>query len=252
MTLPTYDGKHAAPSVFTAAEALDSVDEDLPDIPPAVILCFQKAFFERIVDEYTSGNPVLEPGLDRMYRLNDDISVVGDFGVGAGITASIIEEKAALGADVFCILGGAGCLDPSIPPDVVLLATHAIRDEGPSYHYLPPDKAATPNSALVDCLAEEIVKADIPARRGPTWTIDAFYRETVPEVEHYGGEGVLTVEMEAATLFAVADYHGLNAAAVFSIGDYVTPDQWDVPAASHSLLPDLFEPVVEGLQAYLR
>ena len=34
----------------------------------------------------------------------------------------------------------------------------------------------------------------------PTWTTDAPYRETVEEITRYRGEGILTVEMEAAAL----------------------------------------------------
>jgi purine-nucleoside phosphorylase len=47
----------------------------------------------------------------------------------------------------------------------------------------------------------------------PTWTTDAPYRETVEEITRYRGEGILTVEMEAAALFTVARPSGLAAAA---------------------------------------
>jgi uridine phosphorylase len=186
-----------------------------------------------------------------MYRVTDDVSVIGDFGIGSAITAALVEEKAALGVESFCILGGAGCLDTEIPPDEAILPTRAIRDEGASYHYLPPEQPVKPISSLVNALTEIITDSNIPVNKGPTWTIDAFYRETVPEIEQYANEGVLTAEMEAATLFAVADYHDLDAAAVLSVGDYITPDERDVPPAGHSLLPELFDPTMDALQAHV-
>lgn len=64
--------------------------------------------------------------------------------------------------------------------------------------------------------------------KGSTWTIDAPYRETKAEVKHYQKEGVLTVEMEAASLFAVAQYLGVEAGAILTISDYLSEDEWDL------------------------
>ena len=129
------------------------------------------------------------------------------------------------------------------------MATSAIRDEGASYHYRPPDVTAEPDPALTDALVADLSDAGHAVATGPTWTTDAFFRETVPEVEYYAEKGVVTVEMEAATLFIVAEYVGVDAVAVFAIGDYVTTDERTVPEASLDLLPDLFEPVVGTLSA---
>ena len=63
-------------------------------------------------------------------------------------------------------------------------------------------------------------------RRGATWTIDTPYRETVEEVRHYRREGVLTVEMEAAALFAVAAVRGVEAASVFVLSDLLGETEW--------------------------
>jgi uridine phosphorylase len=49
--------------------------------------------------------------------------------------------------------------------------------------------------------------------------MDAPYRETVEEVRYYQGEGVLTAEMEAAALFAVAKARGVELACAFVISD---------------------------------
>jgi uridine phosphorylase len=221
-------------------------------VPPAVVLCFQDAFFDHVVETHVNSEAPLDAGAGETYRVAPDVAVVGGFGVGSGITASVVEEKAALGAETFCILGGAGCLDPKIPPDEALLATHAIRDEGASYHYLPPEESAEATPALLDILTVAITDAELSVHQGPTWTIDAFYRETVPEVRQYADDGVLTAEMEAASLFAVAQYHGLDAAAIFSIGDYVTADEREVPAAGHALLPELFTPTIDALQTHVQ
>jgi hypothetical protein len=136
MTVPNFPGKQDAPAVFTAEELLDDVfDGESPDLPPAVIVCFQDWFFDRVVETHTTGDPLLEVGEDQMYEVTEEVAVTGNFGIGSAVTAALVEEKAALGVETFCILGGAGCLDPEITPDEARLATRAIRDEGASYHY---------------------------------------------------------------------------------------------------------------------
>lgn len=64
---------------------------------------------------------------------------------------------------------------------------------------------------------------------GPTWTTDAPYRETAEEVRAYQAEGVQTVEMEAAGLFAIGQVRGVQTAAVVVIMDSLANFCWEVP-----------------------
>lgn len=63
---------------------------------------------------------------------------------------------------------------------------------------------------------------------GPSWTTDAIYRETISEVEQYANEGILTVEMEASAVFAVAAHRGVSAGAMFVVSDYLGPADWEL------------------------
>ena len=57
--------------------------------------------------------------------------------------------------------------------------------------------------------------------------MDTPYRETIAEVRQYQQEGVMTVEMEAAALFAVAQYRGVDLAAAFVISDSLAELVWN-------------------------
>ena len=57
--------------------------------------------------------------------------------------------------------------------------------------------------------------------------MDTPYRETIAEVRQYQQEGVMTVEMEAAALFAVAQYRGVDMAAAFVISDSLAELVWN-------------------------
>jgi uridine phosphorylase len=93
-------------------------------------------------------------------------------------------------------------------------------------------------------------EAGIAYTRGPTWTIDAPYRETVEEIRHYQAEGVLTVEMEAAALFAVGQCRAIEVAAAFvisgSLGELVWDPEFRAPATRDALI-ELYRVAVQTL-----
>src|SRR3954463_5348363 len=66
-------------------------------------------------------------------------------GVGAPLAAAMLEEAIALGCRKFVACGGAGVLDRSIALGHLVVPTAAIRDEGTSYHYLPPAREVEPS-----------------------------------------------------------------------------------------------------------
>lgn len=127
-----------------------------------------------------------------------------------------------------------------VAPGAVVVCTSAVRDEGVSHHYARDDVLAVPDPALTESFAATIDAAGLPTRRGATWTIDTPYRETAAEAEHYRGEGVLCVEMEAAALFVVAAHRSAAIASAFCISDSLADAEWnphfDHPGLAHNLL----------------
>ena len=68
---------------------------------------------------------------------------------------------------------------------------------------------------------------NVPYVLGKTWTTDAFFRETAGKVQMRRAEGCLTVEMEAAAFFAVAQFRGVTFAQLLYGGDDVSSEVWD-------------------------
>jgi len=81
---------------------------------------------------------------------------------------------------------------------------HFERDEGTSHHYLPPAKYAHLLPDVGERLAQALDQFTPAVERGAAWTTDAPYRETAEAIEAARAEGVLAVEMEAASLYAFA------------------------------------------------
>ncbi len=84
---------------------------------------------------------------------------------------------------------------------------------------MPPEKWAAANPALGVALCETLKAQKHSARIGSTWTTDAPYREMQRQVQAYRQEGVDTVEMEAAALFAAGQYLNVKVAAGLVVAD---------------------------------
>lgn len=254
MPFPNYPDKHDAPAHLTPKALFESSGADI-DAPKAVILCYQPSFFEYIAENHSDTKIADFPGASQLYFLSqtdDRIGVLGGFGIGGPATAACMEELIVHGTEAFCIVGGCGGLGGNVVPHEPVVCDRAIRDEGVSHHYLPTETYASASDTLVTHLEDALNVAGIDYRTGASWTIDAIYRETVPEIEHYRDEGILTVEMEAATAFAVADYRDKDAAALLCPFDLVMADEWE-PGHGKTIdgLRDLLVPARDGLGTHL-
>jgi uridine phosphorylase len=122
--------------------------------------------------------------------------------IGGPYSVLIAEQLQAAGAKLIVGLTSAGRVSPDLPLPCLVVATSAIRDEGTSYHYLPPGREVVCKSPMVPLLERELVATGWAVRSGQVWTTDAPYRETKTQLDKWALEGVLAVEMQAASLFA--------------------------------------------------
>jgi uridine phosphorylase len=183
--IPNYGDKYDSPTLFSAADAIDGQNGDSEaTVPKAIIITYQREFFEGIVAERT-GDPIPLVRNVEIHPIDETVGVVGGFSIGAPATGTVAKNLIAAGADVLCIVGGCGTLQRSIEPTDAVIADRAIRDEGVSYHYLPPDSEAKATPELADRLEARFDDTGVTTHRGTTWTTSAFYRETVAEIEQY-------------------------------------------------------------------
>lgn len=142
-----------------------------------------------------------------------------------------LETLIGLGVREIVVLGSSGALIREIGRGELILPSAAIREEGTSYHYLPPNEAARASPRLRDRLAEMMDGLGITYHEGDAWTTDAFFREMWHKVERFRNRGVVCVDMEAASLFAVAEYRGIDLACLFYGGDSLAEGSWEMRLA---------------------
>ena len=197
------------------------------EVPEAVILCYQASLLDHVREHHPG--PSGDGYLAHMLLPEDAggrVGVYGGFGVGAPVAAVRLEDLIAFGVRRVVSIGTAGSLQPDLGIGDLVVCEGAIRDEGTSHHYLPADEDARASVPLTGRLSAALDAHGRAHRSGTTWTTDAPYRETKAEVRHYQAEGVLTVEMEAAALFAVAACRGIDLAAAFSVSDTLADLTW--------------------------
>jgi len=77
-----------------------------------------------------------------------------------------------------------------------------------------------------------------------------MYRETLREVRRYREEGVVSLCMESAALWAVCRCRGVDTATVHQVGD-VDPDGWIPDTDADRGLPEMLRPTCAALAAHL-
>jgi uridine phosphorylase len=202
------------------------------DIPENFVLCFFHEAIDRLVADLGGrevARLVCEMGPTPVFEITAGERRVGLAlaGVGAPLAAGWLEELIAFGACRFIVAGGAGALVPGLALGHVLVPTAAIRDEGTSFHYAPASRTIAPTDDALAAVLATLERRGVPYRTGLTWTTDAFYRETRGKVEARVAEGAISVEMEAAALFAVARFRGVSLAQMLYAGDDLSGEAWD-------------------------
>lgn len=202
------------------------------DIPEHCVLCF----FHEVIEQLVTEGKALE-----IYRIKSEmgfhpvykVEMTGQSfalmqpGIGAPLAAASLEELIALGAKKFIACGGAGVLDRSICVGHLMVPVAAIRDEGLSYHYLPPSREVEAGLPGVEAIKKVLERHQCQYLLSKTWTTDAIFRETAAKVQLRKAEGCLSVEMECAAFFAVAKFRNVPFAQILYGGDDVSCDEWD-------------------------
>jgi uridine phosphorylase len=207
---PILDHDTAELAVFAPGNMLDGArrQKGLPvrRVPPGCLLDMDGELVERLL---ASGRAVADYDWPcfhtKLYRWRAgglEVGVVGGT-VGAPFAVLVAEELFASGCEALVSMSSAGLVASTARPPFFVLVDRALRDEGTSYHYLPPARYADADPALTGAVAQALAGAATPFLRGASWTTDAPFRESATLIASRRDEGILAVEMEAAALLAM-------------------------------------------------
>jgi uridine phosphorylase len=202
------------------------------DMPEHCVICFFKEIIEKVVSEKNAVMLVenrWEDGPHPVYEIEYKNQRLAFFhpGIGSALASTILEEVIAFGCSKFIACGGCGVLEKEIATGHLIVVSGAVRDEGASYHYLPPSREILADSSAMKSIVAVLEDNGIPHLVGKTWTTDAPYRETIARIKKRREEGCLAVEMEAAGLMAVAQFRNVPFGQVLYAGDDLSGSEWD-------------------------
>lgn len=208
------------------------VQNVIPGFPKIGVSCFSKKLIDRYAETFNGeiiGKISNANGKYPIYKINYkgvDIALFMSI-VGASACTVAYEEVTAMGLEKLVLFGTCGVLDSKISDLAIIIPTAAIRDEGTSYHYLESSPEIKVNEKYKTDFEEILQKNNISWVEGKAWTTDAPYRETRNKVLKRKEQGCVCVEMECASINAVAKFRNKDLFQFFYAADNLDSTKWD-------------------------
>lgn len=200
--------------------------------PPLCLITFMRDALHSYIEKHGAeqiGSYDSETQSFPIYRAVIDNTGIGGHGnaaeamlmhvpVGSGAAAIAVDYLIGLGARKIIACGGCGVL-ADIRQGSAIVASSALRDEGASYHYLPPSRTITPDRQVISALHATLTQHGVAYQDCMIWTTDGFFRETPDMVAYRKQEGCQAVDMECAAMAAVAQFRSVAFGQLFYSGD---------------------------------
>lgn len=157
--------------------------------------------------------------------------------IGAPAAVMVAEYLAQRGVKIAVAVGSCGALR-AFPEGTFLVPNRALRDEGTSYHYLPPSSWVQTDPGVRAACQRAVAEDDLRAVEVDVWTTDGFYRETPALIDRRLGQGCAAVEMECAALSAWAQFRQVRFGQILFTADSLAGaayDRRDFGVGSHEL-----------------
>ncbi len=141
------------------------------------------------------------------------------------MAALSLERLIASGAEEIIMLGFCGSLIPGSKIGDSISITGAISEEGTSKHYFPRKRSFSPSPSLRKRIEDVLDSKNLTYRKTTLVTTDAPFRETLSWFKKKQHQHIGAVDMETSAVFALAEYYGLQAAALMLVSDVLTEDK---------------------------
>lgn len=233
MLLNEFDPSESA--IFNPSHVFSPVE----GMPKVAVSCFSFVTFERMLALFPDAVQIAEMKCASqrfpVYRVRyrDVELALYMSGVGAPLCVGNQEELYAMGAECLVLFGTCGVLNREIRDCAVILPTSAMRDEGTSYHYAPPSDEIAVNVHHAELFLNLMREMNLPCVTGKCWTTDSMYRETREKTARRKAAGCVCVDMECASVAAVAQFRGREALHFFYAADNLDAAEWDARSLSN-------------------
>ncbi len=179
--------------------------------------------FANYVEKFARRFEVPVRGLDRPMQTathaESDLSII-NFGIGSANAATVMDLLLAIRPEGVLFLGKCGGVKHSTEIGHFILPMAAIRGEGASDDYLPPEAPAMPSFKLHKFVSSKIVEARMDYRTGVVYTTNRRVWEHDEQFkERLRSLRVIGVDMETATIFAAGVANEIPRGALLLVSD---------------------------------
>lgn len=143
-----------------------------------------------------------------------------NFGIGSSNAATIMDLLTARQPKGVLFLGKCGGIKTSTEIGHLILPIAAIRGEGTSNDYIPPEVPALPSFKLHKFVSDKIVNHKMEYRTGVIYTTNRRVWEWDEDFKTYLQKlSVIGIDMETATLFIVGHVNEISRGALLLVSD---------------------------------
>ena len=143
-----------------------------------------------------------------------------NFGIGSANAATIMDLLIARAPKGILFLGKCGGLKRSTELGHFILPTAAIRGEGTSNDYMPPEVPALPSFKLHKFVSDKIINHNMEYRTGVVYTTNRRVWEWDQDFKEYLRKlGTIGIDMETATIFIAGYTNQLARGALLLVSD---------------------------------
>ncbi len=177
--------------------------------------------FSNYIHLFAAWNQVEVMGLDKPMQTAtaDNITII-NFGMGSPLAATMIDLLSAIQPKAAIFLGKCGGLKKKNEIGDFVLPIAAIRGEGTSNDYFPPEVPALPSFALQKAISTTIREFQQDYWTGTVYTTNRRVWEHDEEFKEYLRKiRAMAIDMETATLFSVAFANEIPIGALLLVSD---------------------------------
>lgn len=181
--------------------------------------------FNNYVDQFAQrfGCKIYGQSRPMQAATNGDGLTIVNFGIGSPNAATIMDLLSAVCPEGVLFLGKCGGLKDTTEIGNFILPIAAIRGEGTSMDYMPPEVPALPSFKLHKFVSNCLLERDLEYRTGVIyttnrrlWEHDNAFREKLSRLTCMG------IDMETATLFIVGHHNSIARGALLLVSDVPT------------------------------
>ena len=189
-----------------------------------ILLTNFRHYLTKFVDEF--GCAVYGEDKPMQAATNGNGLTIINFGIGSANAATIMDLLSARQPKGVLFLGKCGGLKKSTEIGHFILPIAAIRGEGTSNDYFPPEVPALPSFKLHKFVSDKIVQQGHDYRTGVVYTTNRrVWEHDKAFLERLKQMTAIAIDMETATIFIVGHHNQISRGALLLISDVpVTPD----------------------------